>query len=128
MARYGRLLGRAFQITDDVLDCAGSETASGKSPGRDLQEGKLTLPVLLACEACPAVREDIRAAMGETGVSTEDAARIMQATRAAGGLDRARARALALAHDAVAELQAVPPSPYRDALAALARLSVERVA
>ena len=128
MARYGRLLGRAFQITDDVLDCAGSEPTSGKSPGRDLQEGKLTLPVLLACEACPAVRDDIRSAMGDSGVSTEDAARIMQATRAAGGVDRARAQALALAHNAVAELQAVPPSPYRDALAALARLSVERVA
>jgi octaprenyl-diphosphate synthase len=66
--------------------------------------------------------------MGDSGVSTEDAARIMQATRAAGGVDLARAQALALAHDAVAELQAVPPSPYRDALAALARLSVERVA
>jgi octaprenyl-diphosphate synthase len=66
--------------------------------------------------------------MGETGVSTEDATRIMQATRAAGGLERARAQAQALAHDAVAELQAVPPSPYRDALAAMARLSVERVA
>jgi len=128
MARYGRLLGRAFQITDDVLDCVGSEAASGKSPGRDLQEGKLTLPVLLACEVCPAVRDDIRSAMGDSGVSTEDAARIMQATRAAGGVDRARAQALALAHDAAAELQAVPPSPYRDALASLARLSVERVA
>ena len=128
MAGYGRLLGRAFQITDDVLDCASNETASGKSPGRDLREGKLTLPVLLACEARPALRDDIRSAMGDSGVSAEDAARIMQATRAAGALDRARAQALALAHDAAAELQAVPPSPYRDALAALARLSVERVA
>jgi octaprenyl-diphosphate synthase len=128
MARYGRLLGRAFQITDDVLDCAGDETSSGKSPGRDLQEGKLTLPVLLACQARPALRDDIRSAMGPSGVSPEDAARIMQATRAEGGLDRARAEAMALARNAVAELQAVPPSSFRDALAALAHLSVERVA
>ena len=128
LARYGRLLGRAFQITDDVLDCAGDDTASGKSPGRDLQEGKLTLPVLLACQARPALRDDIRAAMGESGVSMQDAARIMQVTRAAGGLDRAHTEAVTLARDAAAELQAVPPSPYRDALAALAHLSVERVA
>ena len=128
LARYGRLLGRAFQITDDVLDCAGYDTASGKSPGRDLQEGKLTLPVLLACQARPALRDDIRSAMGESGVSMADAARIMHATQAAGGLDRACAEAMTFARNAVAELQAVPPSPYRDALASLARLSVERVA
>jgi octaprenyl-diphosphate synthase len=128
MARYGRLLGRAFQITDDVLDCAGDETASGKSPGRDLCEGKLTLPVLLACQCQPALREHIRSAVGDTGVSTEDAARILQATRAAGGLERARAEAMALAEKAIVELQAVPPSSFRDALAALAHLSVERVA
>jgi octaprenyl-diphosphate synthase len=128
MARYGRLLGRAFQITDDVLDCAGDETESGKSPGRDLREGKLTLPVLLACQARPDLRDDIRSAMGESGVSMADAARIVQTTRAAGGLDRARAQAMVLADDAVAELQAVPPSSFRDALASLAHLSVERVA
>jgi octaprenyl-diphosphate synthase len=128
LARYGRLLGRAFQITDDVLDCAGDGTASGKSPGRDLQEGKLTLPVLLACEARPVLRDEIRSAMGESGVSSDNATRILQATRAAGGLDRARAEAIDLASNAVAELEAVPPSPFRDALAALARLSVDRVA
>jgi octaprenyl-diphosphate synthase len=127
MGRYGRLLGRAFQITDDLLDCAGGAT-SGKSPGRDLQEGKLTLPVLLACENQPGLRDEIRSAMGETGVSVEDAARLMQSIQAAGGLDRARATAMDLAKDAMVELEAVPPSAYRDALAALARLSVDRVA
>jgi len=126
MARYGRLLGRAFQITDDVLDCDGA--ASGKSPGRDLQEGKLTLPVLLACENRPELRDEIRSVMGESGVSVEDAARLMQATRASGGLDGARAAAMDLAKKALVELAAVPPSAYRDALAALARLSVDRVA
>ena len=128
MVRYGRLLGRAFQIADDVLDCAGDETMSGKSAGRDLHEGKLTLPVLLACQAQPGLRDQIRCAMGDAGVSPEDAADILQATRAAGGLDRARCEAMTFAEKASAELQAVPPSPFRDALAALAHLSVERVA
>ena len=55
LERYGRALGRAFQIADDVLDSAIDETTAGKSVGHDLQEGKLTLPVLLACEADPAL-------------------------------------------------------------------------
>jgi octaprenyl-diphosphate synthase len=83
---------------------------------------------LLACEARPALRDDIRSAMGDSGLSAENAARILRATRAAGGIDRARAEAMAVARNAVAELQAVPPSSFRDALASLARLSVERVA
>ena len=128
MTCYGRLLGRAFQIADDLLDCAVDEAASGKSAGRDLREGKLTLPVLLACQAQPALREQIRSAMGDAGVSAEDATRILLATRAAGGLERARAEAMALAEKAIAELHAVPASPFRDGLAALAHLSVERVA
>src|SRR5262245_9724171 len=43
--RYGRALGRAFQIADDVLDCAVDQATAGKSVGHDIQEGKLTLPV-----------------------------------------------------------------------------------
>ena len=82
----------------------------------------------MACQSRPALRDDIRSAMGPAGVSTEDAARIMQTTRAVGGLDRARAEGMALARAAAVELQALSPSPFRDALAALAHLSVERVA
>ena len=51
LERYGRALGRAFQIADDVLDSAIDEATAGKSVGHDLQEGKLTLPVLLAYES-----------------------------------------------------------------------------
>src|SRR5438552_324256 len=49
LGRYGRALGRAFQIADDVLDCAVDEATAGKSVGHDIQEGKVTLPVLYAC-------------------------------------------------------------------------------
>jgi octaprenyl-diphosphate synthase len=53
---------------------------------------------------------------------------ILTAVRAAGGVDRARKRALALADEAVAELAVLPSSPYREGLAELCRLSVDRVA
>jgi geranylgeranyl diphosphate synthase type II len=49
--RYGRALGLAFQITDDLLDVRGSEAAMGKRVGKDAQQGKLTFPVLLGLDA-----------------------------------------------------------------------------
>jgi octaprenyl-diphosphate synthase len=125
--RYGRAVGRAFQIADDVLDCAALETVAGKSVGHDLQEGKLTLPVLLACETEPALRERIRSALGERGMSAEAAAVLLEAVRAAGGVELARQRAFALVAEAQAELALVPASPHREALRALAHFSVERV-
>jgi len=128
LGRFGRAVGRAFQIVDDILDCAIDETTTGKSGGRDLQEGKLTMPVLLACEANPDLRARIREALGEQGIPADKAHEILTLVRAAGGLERARKRALTLAEEAVVELVVLPASPYRDALAELSRLSVDRVA
>ena len=128
LERYGRALGWAFQIADDVLDCAGDEETTGKSVGQDIQEGKLTLPVLYACELDPALRETVRATVGERAVSAEDARVILRRTRAVGGVDRARARAHQLASDATGELRALPPGRYRDALFELAALTTDRKA
>jgi octaprenyl-diphosphate synthase len=127
LARFGRALGRAFQIADDILDCAGAESVTGKSVGRDLQEGKLTLPVLYACELDPAIRTRLRRELGEGGVSPEATRQILDLVRRAGGVERARARALSIAGEALAELQAIPASPHREALGDLTRRSVERV-
>jgi octaprenyl-diphosphate synthase len=128
LGRFGRALGRAFQIIDDVLDCTGDERTSGKSAGRDLQEGKLTLPVLLACEADPDLRARIRRALGELGIPADKVPDLLAAVRAAGGVERARRRALAFADEAIAELGTLPSSPCREGLADLCRLSVDRVA
>jgi octaprenyl-diphosphate synthase len=128
LGRFGRALGRAFQIVDDILDCEPDEGTTGKSGGRDLQEGKLTLPVLLACEANPDLRAHIRGALGEHGISADQSRAILTTVKAAGGLERARRRALAFAEEAVAELAILPASPYREALGDLSRLSVDRVA
>ncbi len=126
LERYGRALGRAFQIADDVLDSAIDEATAGKSVGHDLQEGKLTLPVLLACEADAELGRRIRKLLGEQGVPAAVAGEILADVRAAGGVDRARRKASALADEAVRALEAVPPSEYREALRALAHLSANR--
>src|SRR5690606_2186755 len=61
---YGRELGMAFQLVDDVLDYRGEAGAMGKNTGDDLREGKMTLPVILALEdANPAEREIVIAAL-----------------------------------------------------------------
>src|SRR4051812_8658065 len=126
LGRYGRALGRAFQIADDVLDCAVDEATAGKSVGHDIQEGKVTLPVLYACESDPDLRELVRERVGERAVSPEDGRCILTATAAAGGIERARGKARELAEAAVAELAGLRASAYRDALEDLAALSVER--
>jgi len=123
---YGRALGRAFQIADDVLDSAIDETTAGKSVGHDLQEGKLTLPVLLACEADPALGQRIRKQLGEKGIPAAVAAEILADVRGAGGVDKARRKAAALADEAARALESLRASPYRDALRALAHLSADR--
>src|SRR5262245_48381818 len=53
MARFGRYVGQAFQIADDLLDLVGDERATGKSLGTDLEQGKLTLPLIHLLNAAP---------------------------------------------------------------------------
>jgi geranylgeranyl pyrophosphate synthase len=56
LGAYGSNLGIAFQIADDILDCAGQTQETGKVPGTDLREGTPTMPLLLAAQADPVVR------------------------------------------------------------------------
>lgn len=88
----------------------------------------MTLPVLLACDADPDLRSRIRQAMGDLGIAADKARDILTAVRAAGGIERARKRALAFADEAKSELAVLPASAYRDGLVELCRVSVDRVA
>ncbi|HXI57507.1 MAG TPA: polyprenyl synthetase family protein [Polyangia bacterium] len=128
LASYGRAVGRAFQIADDILDCMVDGSAAGKTVGRDLREGKMTLPVLLACEAEPSIRTRIRRELSELGMSERVAHQILRLVHRAGGLEAAKERALELVEDAIDQLDALGQSPFRDALRDIAYLSVERVA
>src|SRR6185436_9215670 len=79
---YGRLLGIAFQIADDVLDCSGETIETGKVPGTDLRDGTPTLPLLLAAQEDALVR-DALAGGSRAGALVRVAA--------SGALDRSRA-------------------------------------
>jgi geranylgeranyl pyrophosphate synthase len=104
---YGRLLGIAFQIADDVLDCTGETIETGKVPGTDLHDGTPTLPLLLAARADPVVREAL------AGGPKEGALVRVAAT---GALDRSREVALDYASQARACLDGAArrevPAPH----------------
>jgi geranylgeranyl pyrophosphate synthase len=114
LGRYGLLLGIAFQIADDILDCTGETLETGKIAGTDLREGTPTLPLLLAARA----DETVRAALA--GGSLDGALLRVAGTDA---LDRSREVALDYAMQA---RESVNGAARRDELAAVAEAVVER--
>ncbi len=124
-ADYGRSLGTAFQLVDDLLDYEGATTQLGKNVGDDLREGKPTLPLLIAmARSSDAERGLIRHAIEQGEVAR--LAEIVEIVRRTGALDATREAARAEADIAHQSLAALPPSPSRDALIELCVRSVER--
>lgn len=125
MARYGRHLGTAFQLIDDVLDYRSDSGQLGKNVGDDLAEGKPTLPLIYALRmASPEDREVIRKSILEG--STEHLEKVTAAIESTGGLAytaRLARREAALAIEALADL---PDSAYKQALRDLADFAVDR--
>jgi octaprenyl-diphosphate synthase len=122
---YGKHLGIAFQLIDDALDYRGDAEELGKNIGDDLAEGKPTLPLIHALKHADA-REAamIRRAIEQGG--TEQQASIRSVVDATGGLDYTAELAGREVEKALGALAGVPASPYRDALAGLARFAVSR--
>ena len=127
LQHYGRYLGLAFQLIDDLLDYQGDAEAMGKNVGDDLAEGKPTLPLIHAMErGTPEQAKLIRQVIRKGGLEQlDDVLAIIHDT---GALAYTRVRAEEMADKALAELDALPPSPYRDSMAQLARLAVDRQA
>jgi octaprenyl-diphosphate synthase len=124
-ASYGRALGTAFQLVDDLLDYDGETHELGKNVGDDLREGKPTLPLLVAmARGEPAERQLIRHAIehGEVTRMTD----VVAAVRRTGAIDAARDLARAEAEAARDSLGALPPSRYKEALLHLCVRAVDR--
>ena len=125
-ADFGRSLGTAFQLVDDLLDYEGHSEELGKNVGDDLREGKPTLPLLVAMErSTEPERELIRHAIehGEVQRLPE----IIAIVRRTGALDATRAAAQQEADKARDSLRLLPESPARQALLELCSRAVHRV-
>jgi octaprenyl-diphosphate synthase len=124
-ADFGRSLGTAFQLVDDLLDYEGKSDELGKNVGDDLREGKPTLPLLIAMErGTPQERELVRHAI-EAG-EVERLSDIVSIVRRTGAIDATRDAALIEADKARACLSSVPAGAARDALLELCDRSVRR--
>jgi octaprenyl-diphosphate synthase len=122
---YGRHLGTAYQLIDDVLDYQSDPQTRGKNLGEDLAEGKPTLPLIYALRMSTSadaalIREAIRSGGRER---LDD---VLSAIETAGGLQYTTSLAQAEAEQALGVLDALPPSRYRDALAKLVRFTIAR--
>lgn len=122
---YGRSLGTAFQLIDDVLDYSGKAEEIGKNVGDDLREGKPTLPLIyLMKHGTEDERALVKACIEEGDESKFDA--ILSAITQSGALAYTKEQADQAAARAANAIVALPDSPYKQALQDLAYLAVNR--
>ena len=114
LGAYGAALGIAFQLADDILDCAGQTQETGKVPGTDLRQGTPTMPLLYAAQQ----DEVVRAALAGGPLDG-----VLVRVASTDALDRSRAAALAYAARARSALDA---HPHREELEALTYAVVDR--
>ncbi len=127
MKQYGLNLGTAFQMIDDTLDYVSHNQKFGKTLWKDLQGGKITLPLIHALEGATGdERRIISDALSRVEPDTSDAQRILQLINKYHGTDYAFARAREYVGRAVDNLGGVSSTPVREALAAAANYVVER--
>ncbi|MGB3542370.1 polyprenyl synthetase family protein [Rubrivirga sp.] len=124
----GETIGLAFQIRDDLFDYDAVGAASvGKPVGLDLQDRKMTLPLILALDrASDADRKRIRRIVKKRKKSRAQTDEVVRFVSESGGLAAARARMEELAADAASEIRSFPASPARDALVGLCAFVVAR--
>src|SRR5690242_7815639 len=125
LARYGKHLGTAYQLIDDVLDYKSDPATRGKNLGDDLAEGKPTLPLLHALRhGDDEQRALIRLAIEQGGLA--QLGPIVEAIEVTGGLEYAANFAERETSQALAALQSLPDTPFSRALAGLARFAQDR--
>ncbi|CAN0595423.1 unnamed protein product [Laminaria digitata] len=127
LATYGKNLGLAFQIIDDVLDYGGTTSVIGKSVGDDFRECKITLPVIVAKRrGSDEDRLFWDRAMNSETQQDADLAHAVHLIRATGAADATVQEAEAYAALAKGALRTLEESPYRSALEDLADFCVSR--
>jgi octaprenyl-diphosphate synthase len=128
LAEYGRCLGVAFQLIDDLLDYTGSVESTGKPVLNDLREGKLTMPLLLSLpRASAAERECVARVMREREFDTVTPAQILSVAEQHGGLAETRALARDYAAAARVALGSFAESEAKDGLLLATESVIDRV-
>lgn len=122
---YGRDLGMAFQIVDDLLDYTVSSAVTGKPKGLDLKEHKVTLPLIAALPRLKtSERRTVEALFSDPEPADDAVSEVIGLVRAAGGLDEAREVARGFASSAGRHLDGLPDD---DPAVAILRLTVDFV-
>ncbi|SFA92977.1 octaprenyl-diphosphate synthase [Collimonas sp. OK607] len=122
---YGRSLGTAFQLIDDVLDYSGNASDIGKNVGDDLREGKPTLPLIYLMEnGTPEQRALVRSCIENGDEQHFD--EILAAITSSGALDYTRHEAEKAAQRAAAAISGLPNSQFKDSLLQLSAFAVDR--
>ena len=127
LAEYGRNLGMAFQIVDDVLDLTASEEVLGKPVASDLREGKATMAVIHALGHCtPSERKTIESVLSNGGFNGITPADIVAILKRHGSIDAAYSRAVEFANQARAAICTFPDSEIKRVLLWLPEFVVAR--
>lgn len=128
LKNYGRYLGTAFQLIDDVMDYTSTGKEMGKNVGDDLAEGKPTLPLIHAMQTSSPEQSQLIKQAIENANGMDHLQEILDIMKQTGSLDYARQKAYQEADKAIAELNCIPESDYKQALITLAHMSVNRKA
>lgn len=126
LQNYGKYLGTAFQLIDDVLDYTADGKEMGKNVGDDLAEGKPTLPLIYAMHNGTEEQRQVIHDAIEKANGMEKLDYILEAMKQTGSLEYTTKLAHIEADKAIAELSILPESEYKQALIALAHLAVKR--
>jgi octaprenyl-diphosphate synthase len=126
MAAYGKYLGTAFQLVDDIMDYTADAQEMGKNVGDDLAEGKPTLPLLYAMEHGTKEQSALIKEAIEIGNGMDNLEKILQAMEETGSLRYTQAQAEIEADKAIQALSIIPASEQKQALIALAHIAANR--
>jgi octaprenyl-diphosphate synthase len=125
LAQYGRSLGIAFQLMDDLLDYTADPAVSGKNLGTDLAEGKPTLPLIHVLRHGSAAEQALVRQAVEKG-AVDQLEKVLAAIESTGAVPYTRALAERHSRQAEAAVSGLPESPFKTALVGLARYNTAR--
>ncbi len=126
LARYGEVVGVAFQLSDDLIDVLSDSGQSGKTPGTDLREGIRTLPALLALQGDDVAGARLRELVVRPLPDDAEHAAALAMLRASPALEQARGRLAEHVEEARAVAGRLPAGAARDALVGLADFVLAR--